>query len=62
MPRRKEWTKYHAEQAYLKINRVARFTDRSQMDPRTHYAFMTLLDRAQRIIRLEAEQAGVEIA
>ena len=61
MARRKEWVKYHAEKAYSKLNRVAIFTDRSQMDPKTHFSFMSIIDRAQRIIRLEAEQSGVQI-
>jgi hypothetical protein len=46
---------------YSKLSRVACLTDRSEMNPKTHREFMTIIDRAQRIIYLEAEQAGVPI-
>lgn len=43
---------------YVKLNRIAGKTNRSQMSPEVHAAFMTYIDRAQQILRLEAEQAG----
>ena len=45
-------------EAYCKLTRIATKTNRSQMNPETHRAFMTYIDRAQQIIRLEALQAG----
>ena len=61
MSRRKEWIEYHAKKQYAKLNRIAMFTERRDMNPATHAMFMRYLTRAQEIIRLEAEQAGVTI-
>lgn len=44
--------------AYCKLTRIATKTNRSQMNSETHRAFMTYIDRAQQILRLEALQAG----
>jgi hypothetical protein len=44
--------------AYCKLTRVAIRTDRSAMTPAAHREFMTLICRAQQILRLEALQAG----
>ena len=45
-------------EAYSKLTSIAIRTDRSEMDPRTHRDFMTIIDRAQKIVNLEAQQAG----
>lgn len=44
--------------AYAKLTRIAMKTDRSFecMTPDAHRDFMTIIDRAQTIIRLESEQ------
>lgn len=44
--------------AYCKLTRIATKTNRSQMSPEVHRDFITYIDRAQQIIRLEALQAG----
>lgn len=44
--------------AYCKLTRVAVHTDTSQMDVPTHREFVTIIDRAQQILRLELLQAG----
>jgi hypothetical protein len=44
--------------AYCKLTRIAVATDRSEMTAAAHREFMTIICRAQQILRLEALQAG----
>jgi hypothetical protein len=46
---------------YCVLTRVAVKTDRSGMTAEVHRDFMTIINRAQMIVRLEAEQAGLGI-
>ena len=49
---------YDYADAYARLTRIAAHTDRSEMDLPTHREFMTIINRAQQIVNLEAQQAG----
>jgi hypothetical protein len=53
--------RYDFKGVYNMLTRAAAKTDRSAMTPEIHRDWLTIIDRAQKIVRLEAEQAGVVI-
>lgn len=50
------------QDAYNKLNRIARVSRCSKMSTADYRLFVWIIDHAQQIVRLEAELQGVEIA